>query len=94
MCFVLSLLLQSLAAPVPIPAQFDETVAQVEVLINLRDSTGYEGWTDNKEGWDKLEAGMSGKQAKAIGPEGVRFDDEGRPKWILLKESGLSGECP
>ena len=72
----------------------DDTVAQVEVLINLRDSTGYEGWTKNKEGWDKLKAGMSGKQAEAIGPKGVKFDAEGRPTEINLQESGLSGECP
>ena len=72
----------------------DETVAQVEVLIKLRDSTGYEGWTWNKEGWDQLKAGMSGKQAKAIGPKGVYFDAEGRPTRIELSKSGLSGECP
>ena len=82
----------------PTTSSGDETVAQVEVLINLRDSTGYEGWTKNKEGWDQLKAGMSGKQAKAIfeacNNKSVYFDDEGRPWQIALGESGLSGECP
>ena len=76
------------------PGFKSETAAQVEVLINLRDSTGYEGWTKNKEGWDQLKTGMSGKQAMAIGIGGVGFDDEGRPTKIYLSESGLSGECP
>ena len=74
----------------------DETVAQVEVLIKLRDSTGYEGWTKNKEGWDQLVAGMSGKQAKAIfeacNNRSVGFDDEERLKKISLGKSGLSGD--
>ena len=86
------------------PGFKSETVAQVEVLINLRDRTGYEGWTKNKEGWDQLKAGMSGKQAKAIFEAcvdedkeiraSVTFDDEGRPIVINLGGSGLSGECP
>ena len=80
------------------PGFKSETAAQVEVLINLRDSTGYEGWTKNKEGWDQLVAGMSGKQAKAIFKAcdnwSVTFDAEGRPRRINLDESGLSGECP
>ena len=80
------------------PGFKSETAAQVEALIKLRDSTGYEGWTKNKEGWDQLVAGMSGKQAKAIFEEcknySVEFDDEGRPYAIGLSGSGLSGECP
>ena len=80
------------------PGFKSETVAQVEVLIELRDSTGYEGWTKNKEGWDQLKTGMSGKQAKAIfeacNSWCVSFDAEGRPTRIDLSESGLSGECP
>ena len=86
------------------PGFKSETAAQVDVLIKLRDSTGYEGWTGNhnnsKGGWDQLETGMSGKQAKAIfeafdyNDRSVAFDDEGRPTEIRLAESGLSGECP
>ena len=80
------------------PGFKSETAAQVDVLIKLRDSTGYEGWTKNKEGWDQLVAGMSGKQAKAIfkacNNRSVGYDDEGRPTKIWLEESGLSGECP
>ena len=70
----------------------------MEVLIKLRDSTGYEGWTKNKEGWDQLKTGMSGKQAEAIfeacDNDCVMFDYEGMPYAIDLSKSGLAGECP
>ena len=55
------------------------------------ESTNYDGWTDNTEGWDLLKAGMTGQQAKACKPMGVTFDDDCNVIEIDLSGSGLTG---
>ena len=66
-------------------------MSEVLTLIALMQATYYDGWTDNKEGWDKLRGDMSGKQAKECRPAGVTFDAENKVTKIELFRSGLKG---
>jgi hypothetical protein len=70
-----------------------------EVLIELRDATGYQrkkgaiipgtDWTDNKEGWDKLESHRDPSRCS-----GVTTDCWGRVTGINLPDTNLrGGEC-
>ena len=72
---------------------FGDDRDEVAALIQLRDATNYTQWTENKEGWDLLELGMTGKQAKECKPNGVYFDADGHVTKIILEESGLSGQA-
>ena len=72
---------------------FGDDRGEVAALIQLRDATNYTQWTKNKEGWDLLELGMTGKQAKECKPSGVVFDADGHVTDLELYGSGLSGQA-
>jgi hypothetical protein len=74
-----------------------------QVLIDIRESTGYTGWTDKKEGWDKLETyttmeelndgGQNNRrygEPYVKGVEGVAVKD-GKLVWISLYANNLTG---
>ena len=72
---------------------FGDDRDEVAALIQLRDATNYTQWTKNKEGWDLLELGMTGKQAMECKPRGVKFDADGHVTELDLMDSGLSGQA-
>ena len=71
---------------------FGDDRDEVAALIQLRDATNYTQ-SDDKEGWDLLELGMTGKQAIECKPRQVTFDADGHVTRIDLYDCGLSGQA-
>ena len=81
---------QEVANPLTRYRWFGKQKDEVAALIQLRDDTK---WTENKEGWDLLELGMTGKQAMECKPSNVEFDADGHVTGISLYQAGLSGQA-
>jgi hypothetical protein len=67
-----------------------------QVLIDIRESTGYTGWTDDKEGWDKLETYTTMEELgynhdTDEGVSGVKVKD-GKLIKIVLEGCNLTGK--
>ena len=58
-----------------------------EILVKLRDGTGYVGWSNKKEGWDTLEEHKDPSQCSRI-----EVDASGKITKILLYGSNLTGK--
>jgi hypothetical protein len=58
-----------------------------EILVKLRDGTGYVGWSNKKEGWDTLEEHKDPSQCS-----GIEVDVSGKITKILLYGSNLTGK--
>jgi hypothetical protein len=58
------------------------------------DSTGFENWTENKGGWEKITDSMSNQEVQACAPAGVTFVVVRKSAEITemeLSNSGLEG---
>jgi hypothetical protein len=49
-----------------------------QVLIDIRESTGYEGWTKHKEGWDMLETYTTMEELEEEWNGGLDYDGSAR----------------
>jgi hypothetical protein len=58
-----------------------------QILVKLRDGTGYAGWTSKKEGWEMLE---EHKDPSRCG--GITVDASGKITQIFLYGSKLTGK--
>jgi hypothetical protein len=58
-----------------------------QILVELRDGTGYAGWTRKKEGWDTLEEHKDPRRCN-----GIAVDASGKIAQIRLSQNNLTGK--
>jgi hypothetical protein len=62
-------------------------VEEWQILVELRDGTGYAGWWGKKEGWDTLEEHKDPSRCN-----GITVDANGRITKIVLFQNNLTGK--